>query len=50
MAEFYGTDLQVAIQKRMLSRHEWLQNTPEIASGRRVLNFLEPENRVGYNF
>lgn len=43
MAEFYGTDFQIAVQKRMLTRHNWIKNTPGIANGGRILNFLEPD-------
>jgi len=47
MAEFYGTDLQIAIQKKMRDRHAWIESTPEIANGGRVLNFIEPE-KIGW--
>ena len=43
MAEFYGTDIQIAIQRRMRERHDWIERTPDIANGGRVLNFVEPE-------
>ena len=43
MAEYYGTELQVAIQAKMRERQAWIEKTPEIANGGRVLNFLEPE-------
>jgi len=43
MAEYCGTELQVAIQARMRERQAWIEKTPEIANGGRVLNFLEPE-------
>ncbi|MGR3660099.1 MAG: hypothetical protein ACU0CA_02780 [Paracoccaceae bacterium] len=42
MAEFKGSEFQIEIQKRMLTRHSWIKDTPEIANGGRVLNFLEP--------
>lgn len=43
MAEYYGTELQVAIQVKMRERQAWIEKTPEIANGGRVINFLEPE-------
>jgi len=43
MAEFFGTDSQIEAQKRMLVRHSWIKDTPEVANGGRVLNFLEPD-------
>jgi hypothetical protein len=42
MAEFKGSDFQIEIQKRMLARHGWIKDRPDIANGGRVLNFLEP--------
>lgn len=47
MAEFHGTDLQIAIQKRMQGRQAWIERTPEVANGGRVLNFVEPE-KIGW--
>lgn len=42
MAEFKGSEFQIEIQKRMFARHNWIKDTPEVANGGRVLNFLEP--------
>ena len=43
MVEFYGTQLQIAIQAKMRERQVWIEKTPQIANGGRVLNFLDPE-------
>lgn len=43
MADFFGTDFQIAIQKRMIERHNWIVDTPAVANGGRVMNFLDPE-------
>jgi hypothetical protein len=48
MAEYYGTELQIAIQAKMRERQSWIETTPEIANGGRVLNFLEPE-KIGWD-
>lgn len=48
MAEFKGTEFQIEIQKRMLTRHSWIKDTPHVANGGRVLNFLEP-NTTGWD-
>ena len=48
MAEYYGTELQVAIQIKMRERQAWIEKTPEIANGGRVLNFLEP-HKTGWD-
>ncbi|MBL4812243.1 MAG: hypothetical protein JKX69_07800 [Rhodobacteraceae bacterium] len=48
MAEFKGSEFQIEIQKRMLTRHSWIKDNPEFANGGRVLNFLEP-NVTGWD-
>ena len=48
MAEFYGTEFQVSVQKRMQERQSWLEATPGAANGGRLLNFPDPE-AVGWD-
>jgi hypothetical protein len=43
VAEYCGTDFQIAIQKRIRHRHAWISETPEVANGGRIMNFLEPD-------
>ncbi|MEO0401039.1 MAG: hypothetical protein AAF214_01560 [Pseudomonadota bacterium] len=43
MAEFRGTDFQIAVQKRMQARHIWIKDAPDIANGGRVLNIISPQ-------
>ena len=42
MPEYFGTDFQIEIQKRMLARHEWLVHSMTMANGGRVMNILDP--------
>lgn len=48
MAEYFGSEFQIAIQKRLRKRQEWIRDTPEIANGGRILNFLDPA-RTGWD-
>jgi Acetyltransferase (GNAT) family len=42
MPEYFGTDFQIEIQKRMIARHEWLVHSMTMANGGRVMNILDP--------
>lgn len=43
MAEFYGMEFQISVQKRMQERQSWFDATPGAANGGRLLNFPDPE-------
>ena len=47
MAEFVGSESQVAVQKRLRERQPWIAETPGVANGGRILHFVEPE-KVGW--
>lgn len=43
MPEYSGTEFQIAVQKRMRARADWIRSRPDIANGGRLMNFLDPE-------
>lgn len=48
MAEFVGTENQIAVQKRMRDRQSWIAETPGAVNGGRVMAFDDP-GRVGWD-
>lgn len=48
MAEYIGTNLQIDVQKRLRDRQQWIAETPEVAHGGRILNFLNAE-KLGWD-
>ncbi|MCV2888996.1 hypothetical protein [Ruegeria aquimaris] len=43
MADFCGDPANIEVQKRLLSRQDWISRTPAVANGGRVLNIVAPD-------
>lgn len=48
MAEFLGTENQIALQQRLRDRQPWIAETPGVCNGGRVLHFVDPDT-VGWD-
>lgn len=43
MSEFFGTEAQIAVQKKLWAEHAEISRSPHLSNGGRILNVLDPD-------